>query len=101
MGAPLMLRRRWVRAERDVAKQVGGRTVPASGATWKARGDVSTPSTLIQVKSTEKASYVLKLSDLAQIEQQAAAANKEPQLVVEFITPSGRRRYVIERVWTS
>jgi hypothetical protein len=96
-----MLKRRWQRAERDVATHAGGRTVLASGATWKAKADVSTPTHLIQVKSTEKRSYVLKLSDLALIEQQAAAANKAPRFVIEFITPNGRRRYVIEKDWTT
>jgi hypothetical protein len=62
---------------------------------------VHTPSHVIQVKSTEKASFVLKLADLALIEQQAAAVNKDAQFVIEFIRPSGRVRYAIERIWTS
>lgn len=96
-----MLKRRWQRAERQVAEREGGKTVLASGATWKARGDVVTPTHVIQVKSTEKRSYILKLDDLAQIEQQAAAANKDARFIIEFVTPNGRICYAIERNWTS
>lgn len=94
-----MLRRHWVRAERDTAKRENGRVQPASGAAWHSKGDVVSKTHLVQVKSTEKKSYTLKLSDMELIEQQAAAVNKDAKMIVEFLTPRGRIRYRVERDW--
>lgn len=87
------------RAEVRTAKTVGGRLQPGSGNQWFAKGDLKTATHLIQVKATTAKSFILKLEDLDQIEQQAASVDREPQFVVEFSTPSGIRKYKIERLW--
>lgn len=92
-----LLRQRWRKAEEQIAKLEGGRTTPATGAMWFAKGDVKSKERLVQVKSTQKKSYSLKLTDLDQIERQAAAADLEPSLVIEFQTPQGKRRYEVLR----
>jgi hypothetical protein len=87
--------------ERRVAKMTGGRTRPASGARWFAKGDVKTPTHLLQVKATTKKQYTLRLADLQEIERQAAAEDKEAAMIVEFTTPQGRLTYRIERHYGS
>lgn len=88
----MRLRNKWVKAEDAIAKLERGKKTPASGARWHSKGDVASSSRLVQVKSTDKKSFVLKLTDWDQIERQAAAADKEPVMVVEFSTPTGKRR---------
>ena len=90
-----LLRSKWRKAEEKVAKLEDGRTTPATGAMWFAKGDVKSATLLVQVKSTRKKSYSLKLTDLDAIEKQAAAADLDPALVIEFDTPQGKRRYEV------
>lgn len=88
-----MLKRSWQAAERRV-----GKPRPASGARWFAKGDVVTPAgELAQCKATDKKQYTLKLAELRQIEEQAAAEDREPLFVVEFRTPQGPVAYEIRR----
>ena len=91
-----LLRRNWQRAEKSVAKLEGGKLTKATGAMWHDKADVRSATRLLQVKSTTKKSYVVKLTDLAAIERQAAAADKSPALIIEFQTPKGIRRYEIQ-----
>lgn len=92
-----ILRNRWRKAEERVAKLEGGRTTPATGAMWHSKGDVKTKTKLIQVKSTSKKSFTVKLTDLDAIERQAAAADLEPSFVIEFQTRQGIRRYELQK----
>ena len=85
------------RAEKRVARLLGGCTRPASGARWFAKGDVGTKDGLAQVKSTRKKQYTLKLKDLQLIERQALAENRAPSFILEFDTPNGRFLYRVER----
>ena len=48
------------RQEKRVAKEVGGRTTPASGAIENFKGDVRSSKFLIECKTTEKDKYSLK-----------------------------------------
>lgn len=96
-----ILRNRWRKAEDRIAKLEGGRTTPATGALWHSKGDVSSKARLVQVKSTRKKSYTIRLQDLDAIEKQAAAADKEAALVVEFQTTQGIRHYEIRRYFGS
>ena len=87
------------KAEQRLAEKIGGRCQPGSGNQWFAKGDVQTATHLIQVKATKAKSYTVTLKELEEIERQAAAVDKEPSFVIEFTTPSGVRKYKIERMW--
>lgn len=86
--------------EKRVAKMVGGRTRPASGARWHAKGDVVTTTHLLQIKATTKKQYVLKLADLQTIERQAAGEDRDAAMVIEFNTLQGRYHYKVERYYS-
>jgi hypothetical protein len=88
-------------AEKRIAKLTHSRRTPASGAKWFARGDLSSPSHLTEVKATKSKSFVLKLSTLQKIEREAAAQNREPVFVIEFTTPHGRITYHVQRFYGS
>jgi hypothetical protein len=87
-------------AEKRVAKLTDSRRTPASGSKWFAKGDLKSPTELIEVKATAKKVYALKLATLRKIEDEAAAQDREASLVVEFSGPQGRRfTYRITRMY--
>jgi len=47
--------------ERKTAKEIGGRTTPASGAKWHSKGDVKNSNFLIECKTTDKTYYSLTI----------------------------------------
>lgn len=53
------VRKRSQEQEKRVAKQLGGRVTPASGALWGAKGDVRQDKFLVECKTTEKDYYSL------------------------------------------
>lgn len=71
-------------AERRVAREVGGRTMPGSGSSWRAAGDVSSESHLLEHKFTDKRSFSLKVADWAAIRRKAERAGKDPGMIIEF-----------------
>lgn len=79
--------------EADVARRVGGRVQPASGAGWMHKGDVSETDFLIECKMTGARSYRLTLDTLLKIEREAILENKEFAL---FLRIAGRDYAVID-----
>lgn len=79
-------------AEKRLAKRVGGRQTPASGAMVGAKGDVMLSSMLVEAKSSTRDSLGLKLDWLAKIAGEARNAGKTPALAVTFVTGDGRPR---------
>lgn len=69
-----------------VARALGGRVRPNSGATDFAKGDVISPAYLVEAKTTQRKSFPLTHQVLCKIEQEAFAAGKCPVLVVSFET---------------
>lgn len=63
-----------IKQERETAKEVGGRTTPASGAKWHSKADVKSDNYLIECKITEKQYYSLKLSTWEKINEEATKA---------------------------
>ncbi len=57
--------------EKRVAKEVGGKTVIASGSLWGSKGDVRADDYLIECKTTEKPYYVLSFDTWLKIEREA------------------------------
>jgi hypothetical protein len=73
--------------------------MPGSGSRWFAKADLKSKSHLTEVKATATKSYTLSLKTLEKIEREALAADREPQLIVEFSTPQGRKMYKVERFY--
>lgn len=80
-----------IKAERKLAKDIDGKTTPASGASI-IKGDIITDRFVIQSKYTDKKSFSLKLKDLLQAEADALHEGREPLFMIEF---SGRRYWVL------
>ena len=78
------------RSEKKVAKRVGGRQTPASGAMSGAKGDVVLPAWLMECKSTVKDSIGIKHEWLSKIAKEALAKGKEPALTIAFTDAQGR-----------
>lgn len=72
---------KWKQNEKVLAKYLGGKRQPFSGARWTEKGDIETPDFLIEVKTTAKESYALKLSVLKKIELEALHRYKRPALI--------------------
>lgn len=77
--------------EKKAAKKYNGTTVPASGALWIAKGDISTTKEiagfkglLIQNKKTKNLSFSIKKASLKEIEDQALEEDKLPVFRVEL-----------------
>jgi hypothetical protein len=77
-------------SETRLAKKLGGRVRPASGAMEGAKGDIDLGSVLMEAKSTEGASMGLKHEWLAKIAKEARSEGKTPALALSFINPDGR-----------
>lgn len=57
--------------EQRVAKEVGGKVTPASGALWGLKGDVRADSILIECKYTDAQSYSVKSAVWKKIKNEA------------------------------
>jgi len=77
--------------EKRLAKAVGGRTTPASGAFWGRKGDVEAPDILIEHKWTGKDRYTVKAETLEKICTEAIFAGRMPV----FMMDCGGHSYVI------
>lgn len=81
------------RQERSLARNIGGRTVPASGAFWSRKGDVRTDDLLIEAKTTEAASFSLKKVIWDKIRREALLDGRIPVLAVQI---QGRNLVVLD-----
>lgn len=79
------------RFEKKLAKRLGGRPQPASGAFPFHREDVVAGEYLIQVKRTDKQQYTLNMSDLNKLVANAVKAGKSPLLILWM----GGRQWVV------
>ena len=84
--------------EKKVAKALGGRKVPNSGATKFAKGDVTTDNWLIECKTTtatEKASFSIKREWLEKNKEEAFAMRKDYNALA-FDFGDGKQFYIID-----
>lgn len=79
--------------ERSLAKNLGGRTVPASGAFWSRKGDVRSDDLLVEAKTTEAASYSIKKAVWEKIRKEALLDGRIPVLAVQI---QGRNLVVLD-----
>lgn len=84
--------------EKQVAKAVGGRQVPNSGATPFNKGDVKTAQFLIECKTsvTEKRSFSVKKDWLLKNKEEAFAMGKDYSVLVFNFGPDSENYYVID-----
>lgn len=78
-----------MRSERRVAKSLGTRQTPASGALPGAKGDIRLERLLIEAKATRHGSIQIKKEWLDKITQEALALHKTPALMISFVMPTG------------
>jgi hypothetical protein len=64
--------------EKRIAKAIGGRTTPASGAFWSGKGDVRSDKLLIEHKWTGKKSKTIQSAELKKIVLEAIMENRLP-----------------------
>jgi len=72
------------RHERDMAKLVGGRRSPASGAVWWMKADGETDEIKFECKCTDRASISITASMLRKIVLQALPHGKVPVIFVRL-----------------
>lgn len=78
------------RYEAKVAKKLGARLQPNSGAMPGAKGDMRYQRWLIESKSTTHASFSIELGHLVKITEEANAKGMNPALLFSFVFPDGR-----------
>jgi hypothetical protein len=77
-------------SEARLAKKLGGKAQPASGAMLGAKGDIDLGPVLLEAKSTISDSLSVKFDWLAKIAQEARNVGKTPALAISFIALSGK-----------
>lgn len=79
--------RRSQKQEKRIAKEMHGRTRPASGALPTAKGDVVTEhyDMLVEAKLTEQTGYRLTRQTIRKIKNEALKAGKNYMLQLDFI----------------
>lgn len=81
--------------EKKAAADLGGTTVPASGALPTSKGDVRVVGKYtVECKYTEADSYTLKLMELLKIRMEATRQGEDPIFQVEF-KKNNKARYAI------
>lgn len=71
--------------ERETLEALGFKQVPGSGNGWVAKEDGESDNTLVQLKSTESASYAVSLLDLKKLEVHAETEHKFPLFLIQFL----------------
>ena len=85
--------RHGTKAEKRLAKRLGAKLTPASGAAHHgAKGDLTTEKFRIESKATLADSYRVEYGDLRKIAQEATEQNQYPGFTFQFVTPTGRPR---------
>ena len=78
------------KSEASLAKALGGRARPASGAMPGAKGDIDLGAFLLEAKSTTQESMILKMAWLLKIAREAKSEGKTPALSVSFVDQAGQ-----------
>lgn len=85
------------RQEKRTSRELKGRLIPGSGATWHSKGDVKNETYLVECKVVRKltSSYRLRLEDLAKLKVQAVQARRLPVMEVSFGEGRAALRFAI------
>lgn len=76
-------------SEKRLARRLGGKGRPASGALPGAKGDIELETVLLEAKSTTGKSMSLQRDWLLKIAHEARSEHKTPALSISFVTPDG------------
>jgi|ERR1035437_3350924 hypothetical protein len=76
-------------SEKKLAKSIGARLTPASGALDSAKGDMKIGDFLIESKSTINKTISLELDFFIKIAHEATFTGKNPALTVSFVNGDG------------
>ena len=71
--------------EAKVLKELGFTPAPGSGNGWVVKEDGYNEHAMVQLKSTDAASYRLTLFDMKQLEYHAGVEHKLPIFLVQFL----------------
>lgn len=77
-------------AEARMAKRLGYKTVPASGAANGNKGDMYDERFLLEAKSTQSDRYTIKAAELVKINSEAVLSGKLPAFAFQFTDLAGR-----------
>ena len=80
------------KSERKVAKQIGARLHPNSGAMRGAKSDASKGEFRLEMKSTVNQTIALDIGWLVKIAQEALDHGQQPAIVVSFVDAQGVSR---------
>ena len=80
-----------IKQEKELAKDLGAKTTPASGATPFRKGDMRLNGYLIESKATANKSISIKLEWLLKIEKEALNEDKTPLIILEI---DGNRYFI-------
>lgn len=84
-------KRRSTAQEKKVAKEIGGRVTPASGALWGSKADVRNGQFLVECKTTEKDHYTLNHSTWEKIRHEALNDGfREPVMCIDLLNGKSR-----------
>ena len=72
------------RREKYLAKKLGGKLTPNSGARWHSKGDMYTKEQLVEIKSTTQESIVVHMAWLDKIRQEAIFLVGHPNYYPRF-----------------
>lgn len=81
-----------IKSERKLAKTLGAKLTPASGALASAKGDMTKKHFLIEAKSTINNSIGVKFEWCEKISQEALETGKTPALSIRFTDPDGQAK---------
>lgn len=88
----------WERAERELAKRLGGRRQPGSGCGTYRKGDIDTERYLVEVKTTKQREEItLHRVWFDKILLEAEQCNKQPLLVIRSTSTHAEWCFVLER----
>ena len=77
------------KSEKRLARDLGAKERPASGAMAGAKGDMALGDVLLEAKSTTQTTMALKLDWLVKIGAEARAEGRTPALAISFVRPDG------------
>lgn len=75
----------YYRNEKETLTALGLTPAPQSGAGWVTKEDGENERVLVQLKSTDAASYTLKSLDMKKLEYHASVSHKAPIFLVQFL----------------
>jgi hypothetical protein len=87
------------KSERKVAKKLGAKLHPNSGAMVGAKSDASLKTYRLEMKSTTTQTLIIEMAWLVKIAQEALAHGQTPAVVASFVDPQGNPRMKTYAEW--